>query len=499
MKKLVVVFLVFSFFLSILYADDFHVSQDYEDSEVFVTTFFSVEDVGAGGFFYDIEYDKNSVVGLNHDEVFWEELVDLVGGRYRRVAGVRDFVRVPAGSKVKISSIVKNESGHDVVLKDFHLFLSRQDHTLGNIDIFQEVSGNGIYNYLFFGNEAFRQGQFVFLPSVFNVLNDETKVFDLHTVEILQPLHIQSLEWSIHILDNGELKIDVALLVRNIANFSLENIEFFHLDYYEKRTFQPLETYIYEYSVNFGRDYNYGFNSLKSFEIVNNTNKLECAVLGTSEGVDISGDSKSLIFSRSDVGEGWFGETSDIDWYPENLGMCIELMDYKLVGKNIEFNISANVDVVFLSEGRALEFGDDFAVSLNIENRGFDLEFFDVVLDFDGNLQRVKSSNCKYFVVERGLVLRVVDFKGMENVFCEIVFEVLQKDKFSFLETSVHKDEKILFKYAPDIEMSLEYVDDDFVFESSVKEGGVLELESFREGRFCKKVLFWGLEDEVCI
>lgn len=496
MKNLFLYLTLVIFFF--LFLNSLHASVDYDyvDQEVFVTTLLSVENLPAGSNgLYSVKYSSDSVSGSLDGDVLWDDYVTVVGGRYRRLAGVNDFVRVPAGSTVGVSALVRNEEDSDFEVDDWNFFLSRAESSLGNIGNLVEGDFNfSKFDYLFDGDWYSREGYVKPFSSSVEVPKGESDFVNLGTLEIFQPLEIVSFDWEANILENGNLVLDFVLVSKNKASFELKDIEFTHGDFYEKRDFLPNEEYVYEYSVDLGDDYVAGLNLLDSFEIYNGNSRLECAVSG-SLGFDGFGDSRSLSYKGSGV---------DLDWYPNNLGMCVDLIEYSLVGDVLEYYAPVDVDLSFVDDGGVLGLGEELNLTVEVANRGIGLESFLFKLEFDENFQTLVSSSCDFELSGGVLYFEVFGLNPNDEIFCDVSFEV--DESFLVLENLLLLDDDVLdsveYGVVPDFEFSFEYDYDlgDFVFESNI--GNVSEYIFVEEevgDLFCGRVSFGGLEDSVCI
>lgn len=498
-------FFNFLFSFVLVYADTFSLTQDYIDSQVYVTTLLSVEELPlSNNQPYTINYNPNSVLGFLGDDVLWDEHVTLVDGRYRRIAGVNDVVKVPAHSKVGVYALIKNETGHEVTFRDWMFFISRDSTSSNGFTNFEIEAERKLENYLFMGYLARKRGYFVPSPLIVDVDENETKLVKLTSLEISQPLEIKYFEWTPDILENGDLVVDFVLQLKNNAKYTVGNVEYSHGDFFLKRNFSSETEYTYEYQVNYGKDYSAGSNLLDSFVIKKASTKADCLVTGTTAFFDISGDRKTLVYERSDLdgGQEWFGKSVDLDWYPNKEAMCIELIVYELVGKKLEYSVPLDVDVKFVENGGVLKLGEDLVLNIKAKNNGLDLDNLGIVLNFDQDFQLIKNSNCNISVIEQGVLWNTQDFKAGNQLNCNIVFEIVKKDSFLNLENSLSVNgsvvDNLVFKFIPDLEFSFEYdfLTKEFVFESS--------FESFLDVIFvddflCKKVFVFDLEDEICI
>ena len=475
-----------------------------------MTTLLSVDKLpGDESDLYRIEYDLEDIVGIGsgdlEDGVVWDEHIEMVDGRFRRISRVNDRVSVPGGSSVGVWAFVKNESGHDVTVKDFMFFTARSNRVLGNLALFGvQPSGFGNEHYQFYDNQFRKFGDFVDIPLVVNIEKDEEKIFKLTSFDIFQALQVEYFDWEPNILENGDLIVDFELKLKSIAPFRMRYIDYIHRDFFDRKTYYFEDEYTYEYQVNYGKEYSVGLNLLDSFRIEKMGPKTECLVMGSTDFINSTSDSRSLVYTRSDIdgGQDWFGKSVDVDWYPRREAMCITIIGYSLVGKPLEFYFPADVNVNLSSEKEVLDINDDFVLKLKVQNTGMDFDSLDLELDFNTDFQKIKSSSCEI----NGNFLNVGSLKTEEEFFCEIVFEVLEKEKFLILENSVILDGEIIdsfsFKYIPDLEISFSYDYDlkDFLFESNMDDISSLSKSSyFFEGLLCKKITFLGLEDEVCI
>ncbi len=497
MKKLslyITIIISFFFFLNSLHA--YEVDYDYVEREVFVTTLLTIDELpeGSNGL-YSVEYDLGSVSGQLEGDVLWEDHVTMVSGRYRRIAGVNDLVRVPAGSSVAVSALIRNDSGDDVEIEGWNFFLSRAESSLGDIGNFLVKDVDFLSaNYLFDGEEFSRQGYAKPFSSSVEVVGGDTSFVHLGSLDIFQPFEISSFDWTPNILENGDLVVDFVLVSKNIASFELKDIEFTHGDFYEKRDFSSNEEYVYEYSVNFGKNYSGGLNLLDSFEIHSGSSRLECAVSGSLD-LDGFGDSRSLNYKSSGI---------DLDWYPNNLGMCVDLVEYTLVGDKLEYYAPVDVNFSFVGDGEVLGFGDGLDLRVKVENRGMGLESASVKLDFDEDFQILKSSSCDFELGEGFVLLEVFDLNLVSEVFCDVSFEV--ENTFVILENFLLLDGEVLdsveYSLVPNFEFSFEYDYDleDFVFESNELDfSDVVFVEDELDDLVCGRVFFDGLRDDVCI
>jgi hypothetical protein len=448
------------FSCSLVYADDFHLTEDYADSEVFVTTLFSIEELSASEHeIYTVEYDLDEVVGNRtdflQDNVFWNDHIRFVDGRYRR------------------------------------FFVSRINKVMGNLGVFgvEATYDHNFYN--FFGHKFQKYGDYIYSPLIVNVQENETKLVHLASFDIFQPLKVEYFNWEPNILENGDLLVNFELKLKSLASFQIRNIEFSHGDYYHKRDFRLDDENVYEYAINYGNDYGPGLNLLDSFEIKKAGPKTECLVYGSTDFINPSPDTKTLVYERTDVdgSEDWFGKTVDVDWYPKNEAMCVTLMPYSLVGKKLEYNVPLDIEAHFLNEKGVLGIGDELILEVEVLKG-------DVELNFDSDFQKLKNSDCDITLVEQAILLK-------EGSFCKIVFEILDHENFLILKNSLSFEEEVFdtvtFKYIPDIEFSFEYDYDlkEFVFESSVED--ISNFSVLRDDFLCRKISFLGLEDEVCI
>ena len=500
-------------FLTSIYASSFHVTEDYEDSEVYVTTLFSIDSLPVDeNEIYTIEYGLNSVIGLRTEALdeglSWDEHITIVGDRYRRISGVNDIVRVPGNSNIGVFALVKNETGHEITLKDWMFFITRRNATMGDLRIFGVEGIFGYDYYNFFGRNVFKTGHYIPSPLVLNIKEDETKILRLASFKIFQPLKIEYFDWQPSILENGDLVVDVNLKLKNVASFRLPNIEYSHGDFIHTRTFSAEDEYIYEYQINYGNNYESGLNFLDSFEIKKPTSKTESIVFGSKDLLSFSGDTKSLLYRRSSVDgqEDWFASNVDVDWYPEGSAMSVTLLPYSLVGKPLEYYIPPEIEGSFLNNGEVLGIGDDLILEMEIRNSGLELSSLVVELNFDTDFQRVKDSDCDFLNFSEGIMFNTGVLSTDDVFFCTMVFEVLEKKHFLVLKNSLNFEDKILdslvFEYIPDVEISFEYDYDleKFVFESSFEDISSLVIsENSRGGLKCQRISLLGLEDEVCI
>ena len=507
------IFFCFSHSLGLVFADDYYMTEDYEDSEVYVTTLFSIDNFPEDEEkIYTIEFDMDSVIGQKteflQENIFWDEHVSIVGDRYRRMRGVNDIVKIPGGSRVGVFAIVKNESGHEVTLKDWMFYITRRNVVMGDLRVFGVEGTFGYDYYNFFGYNIFKTGYLIPSPLVLNLEKDETKSFKLASFEIFQPLEIEYFNWQPSILENGDLVVDVNLKLKNVASFRLPNIEYSHGGFLHTRTFSAEDEYIYEYQINYGNNYGSGLNYLDSFKIKKPTYKSESIVWGSEELFPISSDTKTLLYNRSDVNgsEDWFARSVDLDWYPRGGAMSVTLMPYDLIGKPLEYYVSPEIELSFLSEGEQLGIGEDLVLEVEAFNIGMDLNSLVFELNFDNSIQILKESDCDFLNFSEGLLINTGVLNSQEVFSCEVVFEILEKESFLILKNTLVFEKEVFdiltFKYIPDVEISFEYdyEQQEFVFESNVEDiSSLLISENSYEGFKCKKVSFLGLEDEVCI
>lgn len=508
MKKIVIFSLCFlNFFFSfvLIHADTFSLTEDYIDSEVFVATLLAIEELPlSNNELYTIHYNESSVLGFLWDDVLWDDHVSTIDGRYRRIAGVNDRVKVPAHSKIGVYALIKNEAGHEVTFRDWMFFISRDNTSSNGFTNFGIEAEKKLERYLFMGYEGRKRGYFVPSPLIVDVDDNETKLVKLTSLEISQPLEIKYFEWTPNILENGDLVVDFVLQLKNNAKYTIGNVEYSHGDFFLKRNFSSENEYTYEYQVNYGKDYVAGLNLLDSFVIKKASTKSDCLVSGTTDFFDISGDRKTLVYERSDLNdeEEWFGKSVDLDWYPNQEGMCIELMVYELVGKKLEYSIPLDVDVNFVGSGGILKLGEDLILNVKAKNNGLDLDTLGINLHFDKDFQLIKDSSCNISVVEEGILWNIQDFKASDELNCTIVFEIANKNSFLNLENSLivngSVQDNLVFKFIPDLEFSFEYdfLTAEFVFKSNFES---LQDVVFLDDFLCKKVFFFDLEDEICI
>ncbi len=503
------------FFLSLdfVHADNFYITQDYADNSVFVTALLSIDELPSGDVndLYTIEYELNNVLGLTTDALkesaVWDNHITIESGRYRRITGVNDRISLPPFGKFSVLAFIKNESGHEVTLKDWLIFTTHtfvEGNGWGRLGIESEFAE---VDYKFMGTMRRKDGRAFFSPVVIDVDEDETKVVEIASFEIAQTLSIEHFDWTPHVAQNGDLIIDFVLKVKNIGTYNLNNINLTHKTFSLTRSFLSGSEYTYEYQVNYGKNYSSGVNLLESFRIYKPTPSTNCVVYPNKDSNGSDGRSKSLVFSRSDVEvEDWFGRTVDIDWYMHNETMCVESMRYWLVGKDLEYSPPMDIEVGFVEQGRVLDINDDFVVNMRLKNLGETLDNLSLKLDFDPSFQRVKQHNCTLNSSEDGLVWEIVSLSTGNEVFCDVLFEIIEKENFLKLKNSLVLNNKVRdvveFSFVPDIETSLEYdfSKNEFVFQSNFLNITNLNIvEDIKGGLLCNSFVFLNLRDEVCI
>ena len=461
---------------------------------------------------YTIEYNMNSVVGVGTNEILndysWENHVGFVDGRYRRLAGINDNIWIPGNSVVDVLAIVKNETGHGVTLRDWMFFTTRENSVMADLGSLGIVGTSGSVSYKFMGFNAMKYGKFIHSPEVLNLDVGETKTVKTHTLNIVQPLQVENFVWTPSIREDGSLIVNFELKLKNITGVTVRNIEFVHGNYYLKRNFPAFGEYTYLYQVNYGANYSSGLNLLDSFEIRINTTRTECLVAGSSLFDYYHGDTKIMAYDRSDEvgGVQWFGQSVDLDWYPDGQSMCITLMPYRLLGTKLHYYTPVSVDLDFVGVGGILGINDVANVQILLENKGNDLDYFEFELKADLQNQEVKNSSCNVVVLEDGVLFKVFGFQSQEERICNITFEILNKESFLNLEYGLVVGENIskniVFNYIPDVEISLSYhlMNNQFVFFSNVHDmSSLIAEQSYERGVLCKKVQFVNLQDEVCL
>ncbi len=487
------------------YADNFSLTNDYADNKVFVTTLLSIDGLPSdGNEFYTIQYNLDQVVGVSTDEledlVNWEDHSVVVNERYRRRAGVNDFVKFPPRSKLGVSALIKNESGHDVLLRDWRFFITRSNRVLADLGKFGVEGSFMHFKYKFLGiPNLIKEGYQIHSPLVVNVEADETKLVKLFSLEMHQPLEVQSFNWVPSLQENGDLIVGFVLKLKNIGAYSIGGVEFRHRDYYLKRNFPAGSEYIYEYQINYGNSYSVGKNFLESFEIKRAGPKTECLVLGSSSD-GYFGDTKTLVFERSDA-QDWFGKTVDIDWYPGVEAMCTTLIGYSLVGKELEYSLPLDISFDLFEDSGALGFDDGLIINLEIKNNGLDFDSLSLELFFDSEFQTLKNSTCDVDLIDDGLLWNVGGLMNGDELECRVEFEVSEKESFLNLKNTLAFEEEsksVFVKFVPDLSFSFNYdfLKKEFVFENSG--GDSSKVQTFDEFG-CRKVQFFNLEDEICI
>jgi hypothetical protein len=502
--------LLFLFSYGVTFADNFHLNQDYIDSQVFVTPLLSIDELGEGNNLYDIEYNVDDLVGVStenlSENIEWNDYVQIINGRYRRIAGLHDKLVVPVGSKVGLFALVKNESGHDVTLKNWRIFTSKLDT---NLDGYGQFGINGSFvslPYRFMASNVFKEGRQIFNPLALNVSSNETNLVRLSSFDIQQPLVVEKFEWTPEVLNNGDLVVDFLVKLKNVSPYAMVRVDYSHKDFVMSKTFFSGTEYTYEYQLNYGSDYVAGLNFLESFEINIPGIRKGCTVLGTL-GDGFGSNTKALAFERSDTGCGvnCFGQTVDLDWYPQTDAMCISTMPPKLVGKPLEHNILTEVSTSFSGFPNYLAIEDDLDFGIKIKNEGGELGNFNVFLNFDNQYQLLKNTNCDFSLNENGLFVHLSSLGVNEEVVCNFSFEILEKENYLVLRNSVvlGEEEKVVAfsKYVPDFEFSFnyDYLNEIFSFDSNVKNLFPTFEEYSKDELLCKRLVYFGLEDEICI
>jgi hypothetical protein len=514
-KFLVFLLIIFSVFFSshLIYADNFSQTQDYADNKVFVTTILTIDQLPTDEIHqhYRVEYDVNEVQGLMSsglgEGISWGNHLAIEGGRYRRKSGVNDYVALPPFSKFAVWAFIKNESGHEVTLRDWQVFSTYQYLEIDGWGMFGIESNLAHVNYKFFGIPAVKDGRSVFSPVIVDVADDEIKIAKLVSLDMNQPLDLQHFEWNPRIVENGDLVVDFLVKVKNIGNYNINSVNFVHKDFSLIRNFPVGNEYTYEYQVNYGKNYSSGVNLLESFRISKPTIMNRCAVFPLKDSTGLESRAKSLVYSRNDSGVGdWFGKSVDVDWYVRTGSMCVESIGYWLVGKELEFTPPMDVEVSFAEGERIVNINQDFVVNMKIKNTGFALSNISMDLNFDAAFQKVKENNCNVKTGQNGVIWEINSLNSGQELSCDVVFEVVDKNNFLKLENSLvfnnRVEDIVQIVFVPDLENSLEYdlLKDGFKFQTNVSK--VLDVDSFeeiKEGLVCRKVKFFGLENEVCL
>jgi hypothetical protein len=489
-------FFVLTFFFSskYIFADNFSSSEDYIDSQIFVTSILHIDDLPNEHDLYTIEYNENLVEGFWSGDLSWDTYTMVMGERYRRKLNVYDYVKVPPLTKVAVSALVKNESGHEITLHDWYLFVSRGDRVLGDWKRFGSEGTFNLMYFRFFNKNIYREGNFVYKDFPVNVADGELKFLPLYSFNTSQFLEITHFDWTPNISEDGDLIVDFSVGMKNIATFKINNVEFSHGDFHLERDFNSNATHTYEYQVNYGKEYVGGLNLLDSFQIVNPNTRGECSVRGSTNLNDnFAGDSRSLIVHRNDEGmpSNWFRRIVDVDWYSTTSSMCITLIPYKLKGKSLEYFHPLDFQLKFLESEEFLNIGDDLILNMQIKNTGTYIDALEVDIFFDSNFQKGGDSTWLIQDLDSGEVLEH-----------KVVFQIPEREKFLKLENSLFLDgeffAKKVFTFFPDIEISFVHNEEFVVNGTSFNDEIILE-EDFSRGFLCKKYSFLGLEDEICL
>lgn len=441
---------------------------------------------------YDIDFDESLISGLvnpiGKEDISWHDHVVLVDGEYRRKANVNDSIRIPPNTRVQVLIWIKNKGLVDNIFYNALFFPYRPDKSYGDWCNFAGQWSEDCF-FRFFHDEDV-------------LVSAEDSLFtQIYEIDILQPLEILDFSYGEFTINGqGDVVVDFHIQIINNSNILMEDVRYEHGDIELFLDLEPGVIHEYDYQVNYGSDYHLGTNVLESFRIFVPEHK-ECAVKGAIEIFEsYVHDSKiSVLFLQ--VGSGWTNfRIQDLPWYPEEEGMCIEMIPHVLEGYEVEYRMPLSISFETESEV-SYGLGENLVLDIKVENLG-DLVLNDIKIGFEyeADFQILNFSSC--VLDEDDFVFSRIN--PGEVLYCNVHFLVDELESFlnlryQLLFADQVVDEVSLLFY-PDVEISLSYESGDFVFSSSYEVPSLVfsEFFAFRGVETCKRFSFLGLMTELC-
>lgn len=355
--------------------------------------------VSVGGFDYDSSHVSGSS-GANFIEStrFSPNLGDMRYPNAHRYQGVSEAVSVPPNTRVDVGMYFYNHSGHDVFVRDVHLFTSASDTNAGDWTRLGAGGNYGTIGWNDHGSNISRGGKFVTLSPNRNVTLSEgqspvgQRIYSFYTI---QPIQIRGRSLEHSFLPNGELVLRIKNLVENTSSYSLNNISF--TTNINGRNLVTTRNIAAKTTLEVITEYNYGLNYPKSIFIPSTT--IHDPNFHTE--ITTTPDQASMVASRNDSGyPNTFG--NQIDYRHNQNRMSITLIPYTLYSQTNSLNLSENLIInKVVSDNNendvkrnSLNGLEDLTYKIQVNNSGARAENVRITDTYDSNyLEILEVSN----------------------------------------------------------------------------------------------------------
>lgn len=301
MKRLLVSFVVFCFFVPPVFADSFFQEGDIMENRYFDTLGYTIgELIESGQCPNCVKYNSQDVKGSLSNQVLGavhiDEITDLdpIYG-LMRLHGLYDDVSLPPYSKVDFIYWSKNTSDADVNIFSLKMFLSRTYSYQGDISKVLDIEGE--YESLpikYIVWDYPRAGLVKTYPGIGVVSSNGGFLYGmrLDSAFVKSPLIFE--KWEAR-YEGEELVLSV--YVQNQSEEILPNIKYTHQGYTLTREFKENEEYKYEYPVSIDEQGSLGFVGIQNPNI-----KKECIARGENVESTFVGDSPVVGGIREENG-----------------------------------------------------------------------------------------------------------------------------------------------------------------------------------------------------
>lgn len=447
MKIFLLILVLFLLSLSAVYADDFGVSGNVDISKLYLTTAigYSVQPM-------DISYNEVDRIGLGQVELRSKKFSDyavFLGDSYRRMVGADDRVLVPPLSKILVYAYLKNETDHSIDIKDFTFYASRTNPMWGTWENLGIPGFSSSFSFKIYGSTKSRLGFRSNWPVSSTILSGEEKNLLVSEFTLPQFIEVLEEEYTSKYASDGSLSIDYKVVVKNSSGLEVKDVIYSHGSYFYRRNFLPEETYTYEYTIQYGFEYILGENKFYNYSISVTPDIRKCIVIGSTVlNRNSVPDSRSLFVLRNDQNSlAQFTAIKEIDWYPGTEGLCIEVLPYWILGKEVKIDIqpSYELDMTLDKFSKSI-----FLSLLNFAANG---SFMNPVFLYDDRYVKMRES-C-------GAIERFSSFEWNVNnrkFECNMEYDFINRNAFvrtplMFYFSSKYKREEI--KITPDIEFEI--------------------------------------------
>ena len=294
-KKILFFFLIISPFT--VYADNFFPEGKLQENRYMDTLMFgigAVPDIGkCPGC---VEYDINGIEGSYSDSINSSVNIDditYLDSHYGlvRVAGLYDSISLPPNGSVDFIYLYRNDSNQSVNITRLGVFLTR-DNGWGPYNL---LDTQGEFKEILFDISVLldiRAGNVKTYDGIGIVNRNATGSIILDRVYVKSPLIFT--DWEV-IFENGDAHLRIS--VYNQGDELLNNVEYKHREFSDKRNFSAKQSYTYEYILSNVNEENIEYPS-----IFNPNIKSECAVSGQELQSIMVGNSAIVYGIREENG-----------------------------------------------------------------------------------------------------------------------------------------------------------------------------------------------------